>query len=175
MVAGATPEPARCDHPYKGSWAWPRADLGAVIRPAEFWPGMSVIGKLGIGFGEGVLGGVGIWSAGMSSSWLAGGPFSDCRNCCRGTGAQQVADRHQSVAVGPEHRDELVHQIDGARVGVMEQHNRARLDIGHQHVPRRRRVRVVSPVERDDVPSYFGQAVAAGGLAPRPRWCRITS
>jgi hypothetical protein len=37
---------------------------------------MSVIGRLGAGFGDGVAGNVGISAGGMSVISLAGGPFS---------------------------------------------------------------------------------------------------
>ncbi len=44
--------------------------------PPEFWPGMSVIGKFGIGLGDGVFGSVGMSAGGISRMSLAGGPFS---------------------------------------------------------------------------------------------------
>ena len=38
--------------------------------------GMSVIGRFGIGLGDGVFGNVGIFAAGMSVMSLIGGPLS---------------------------------------------------------------------------------------------------
>jgi hypothetical protein len=38
------------------------------------------------------------------------------------------------------------------------------LDLGHQHVPRRGRIRVVDPIERDHVPTDFGQFELGGGV-----------
>ncbi len=47
-----------------------------LFGPPEFWPATSLIGKLGIGAGDGVLGSDGISDAGRPCRSLAGGPFS---------------------------------------------------------------------------------------------------
>ena len=75
---------------------------------------------------------------------------------------EHLADGHQVVAVGLEHRDELVHQVDRRRIDVVQQHHRVRFDLRHQHVAGGRRVRVVGPVERDDVPVDVCQALLFG-------------
>lgn len=49
---------------------------GPIVGPPGFWLGMSVIGRLGIGLGDGVFGSAGIFAAGMSVMSLAGGPLS---------------------------------------------------------------------------------------------------
>ncbi len=90
-----------------------------------------------------------------------------CRRRCPGPLAEQLADRHQVVVVGLQHRDELVDQVDRAGVGVVQQHHRTGLDLGHQHVSAGRGVRVVDPVERDDVPEDSGQTVLCGLLVDR--------
>jgi hypothetical protein len=46
------------------------------LGPPEFCSGISVIGKFGIGLGDGVFGSVGISAGGMSVMSLAGGPLS---------------------------------------------------------------------------------------------------
>ena len=47
-----------------------------LFGPPEFGTGMSVIGKFGIGAGDGVLGSGGMSAGGMSCSSLTGGPLS---------------------------------------------------------------------------------------------------
>jgi hypothetical protein len=56
-----------------------REAIGMAIGycgPPGFWLGMSVIGRLGIGLGDGVFGSVGIFAAGMSVMSLTGVPLS---------------------------------------------------------------------------------------------------
>lgn len=53
-----------------------RGDRNGYCGPPGFWLGMSVIGRLGIGLGDGVFGSVGIFAAGMSVMSLTGGALS---------------------------------------------------------------------------------------------------
>lgn len=85
---------------------------------------MSVIGKFGIGAGDGVAGSVGMSAAGMSCSRLVGGAvLLAAVDAARRTRAEQFTDGNQAVAVGHEYRDELLHQVDRRGVRVVEEHH----------------------------------------------------
>ena len=89
--------------------------------PRNLAPGMSVIGMFGIGGGDGVAGKLGMSAAGMSCSWLAGGPLSRAAvDAARRARAEHLRDGHQVVAVGLEHRDELLDEVDRRRVECRE-------------------------------------------------------
>ena len=85
---------------------------------------MSVIGKFGIGAGDGVLGSDGNLFDGDVVKVVDGRAVVACAVTAAGfTRSEQLADGHQVIAVGLQHRDELIHQIDCAGIGVVEQHD----------------------------------------------------
>src|SRR5262245_39512974 len=88
--------------------------------------------------------------------------FSSAVAAARCTCAEQVAHGNHVVAIGDQHRQELVYNVDGAGVGIVQQHHRAGFDLGFQHVDGSGGVGVVDPVERDDIPQNFGESLLSG-------------
>lgn len=101
-----------------------RQDPGVLLSyaggPPGFWLGMSVMGRLGAGLGEGVgqcrnpVGG----NVGDRVGWRAVFPASVAAAGC--AVAEQVAHGHHVIAVGDQYGKKLIHQVDCAGVGVVQ-------------------------------------------------------